>query len=336
MSLYKRKDSPYWWIKLTIPGHAPVQESTRTANKRQAREYEKHREAELWRELKLGDKPRHTWEEAVLRYLEETTEKRDHHGDRQRLAWLHPYLEGHRLDTISRDQIDRIMAQRPELKPASINRYLATIRAILRKAQREWGWLDAIPTLRLREEPKRRVRWITQEEATRLLAELPEHVASMAEFSLATGLRLSNVTGLRWNQIDLGRRIAWIHADQNKSKKDLSVPLNDNATEVLRQQWGQHPEFVFNYAGHPIKRPDILTWQRACQKAGITDFRWHDLRHTWASWHVQAGTSLQTLMELGGWSSYDMVLRYAHLAGEHLQSAAGNIVTIQLRCEKAA
>ena len=93
---------------------------------------------------------------------------------------------------------------------------------------------------------------------------------------------------------------------------------------------------MFTYAGHPIKRPDILTWQRACQKTGITDFRWHDLRHTWASWHVQAGTSLQTLMELGGWSSYDMVLRYAHLAGEHLHSAAGNIVTIQLRCEKAA
>jgi integrase len=77
----------------------------------------------------------------------------------------------------------------------------------LRKAQREWGWLDAIPTLRLREESQRRVRWITQEEASRLLAELPEHVADMAEFSLSTGLRLANVTGLTWNQIDLGRRL---------------------------------------------------------------------------------------------------------------------------------
>ena len=335
MSLYKRHDSPYWWIKLVVPGHASVQESTRTANKRQAREYEKRRETELWRELKLGEKPRHTWEEAVLRYLEETAHKRDHHGDQQRLAWLYPHLEGQRLDTITRDQIDRIMRQRPDLKPASINRYLATIRAILRKAQREWGWLDAIPTLRLREEPQRRVRWITQEEASRLLAELPEHVADMAEFSLSTGLRLANVTGLTWNQIDLGRRLAWIHADQNKSKKDLAVPLNDNAAEVLRRRWGQHPEFVFTYAGHPIKRPDILTWQRACKKAGIADFRWHDLRHTWASWHVQAGTSLQTLMELGGWSSYEMVLRYAHLAGEHLHSAAANVVTIQLRGGKA-
>lgn len=336
MSLYRRKDSPYWWTKITIPGHAPVQESTRTTNKRQAREYERRRETELWRALKLGDKPRHTWENAVLRYLEETAHKRDHRGDKQRLKWLYPHLEGRYLDTITREQIDAIMAQRKELKPSSVNRYLATIRGILRKASREWSWLDAIPTLRMREEPKRRIRWITQDEAARLLRELPPHVANMAEFSLATGLRLANVAGLRWTQIDLGRRTAWIHADQNKSKKDLVVPLNESATDVLRRCWGKHPEFVFTYGGNPIKRPDILTWQRACKKAEITDFRWHDIRHTWASWHVQAGTSLQTLMELGGWSSYEMVLRYAHLAGEHLHSAAANVVTLQLRGEKAA
>jgi integrase len=89
------------------------------------------------------------------------------------------------------------------------------------------------------------------------------------------------------------------------------------------------------------------TWKRVCHLAGITDFRWHDLRHTWASWHVQAGTSLQTLMELGGWASYEMVLRYAHLASAQLHAAAVNIdpepqhstdtkdaeeVTNQLRC----
>ncbi|WP_343032223.1 tyrosine-type recombinase/integrase [Allochromatium palmeri] len=57
----------------------------------------------------------------------------------------------------------------------------------------------------------------------------------------------------------------------------------------------------------------------------MEDFRWHDLRHTWASWHVQGGTSLQDLMAMGGWSSYDLVLRYAHLAPEHLAEAAARI-----------
>jgi|SRR5688572_5874269 len=58
-------------------------------------------------------------------------------------------------------------------------------------------------------------------------------------------------------------------------------------------------------------------WERSPRRAGIEDFLFHDLRHTWASWHVMSGTSLQELMELGGWKSYEMVLRYAHLAPEH-------------------
>ncbi|MBU1192940.1 MAG: tyrosine-type recombinase/integrase [Gammaproteobacteria bacterium] len=67
------------------------------------------------------------------------------------------------------------------------------------------------------------------------------------------------------------------------------------------------------------------SWKRTLKKLGIHDFRFHDLRHTWASWHVMNGTSLQELMELGGWKSYEMVLRYAHLAPEHLADAASRI-----------
>ena len=66
-------------------------------------------------------------------------------------------------------------------------------------------------------------------------------------------------------------------------------------------------------------------WERSLRRAGIEEFRFHDLRHTWASWHVMSGTSLQELMELGGWKSYEMVLRYAHLAPEHLSAAAQRI-----------
>jgi len=66
-------------------------------------------------------------------------------------------------------------------------------------------------------------------------------------------------------------------------------------------------------------------WERSLRRAGIEEFRFHDLRHTWASWHVLSGTSLQELMELGGWKSYEMVLRYAHLAPEHLSAAARRI-----------
>ena len=74
-----------------------------------------------------------------------------------------------------------------------------------------------------------------------------------------------------------------------------------------------------------MARTSTKAWYAALARAGIKDFRWHDLRHTWASWHVQNGTSMQELMELGGWSSFEMVLRYAHLAGEHLKQVADRI-----------
>ncbi|WP_432697096.1 tyrosine-type recombinase/integrase [Marinobacterium sp. YM272] len=74
-----------------------------------------------------------------------------------------------------------------------------------------------------------------------------------------------------------------------------------------------------------MERTSAKAWARALERAGITDFRWHDLRHTWASWHVQRGTSLYELMELGGWSSFDRVLRHAHMAGEHLKAVAGQV-----------
>jgi integrase len=64
------------------------------------------------------------------------------------------------------------------------------------------------------------------------------------------------------------------------------------------------------------------------KRADIQNFRWHDLRHTWASWHIQSGTSLSKLQEMGGWESLDMVLKYAHLAPEHLAEDARNIDTI--------
>ena len=346
MSLYKRKDSQYWWVKITIPGKPPVQRSTGTEDKLAAQEFHDSLKAELWRVSRLGESPTYYWEDAVIRFLAETQHKRDHGGDKMRLKWLHPYLEGTPLQRIDRDMIEHVMQAKQHRKAGTVNRYLATIRTILRKAEREWGWIERSPVIRMRVEPRQRVRWITHEEATNLLAALPSHLALAAEFSLATGLRQANVLGLQWAQIDLERQHAWIHADQAKAKRDLAVPLNNQAMAVVRRCQGLHPDYVFTYRGKPIHGVDNLTWKRACRRAGITDFRWHDLRHTWASWHVQAGTSLQTLMELGGWACYEMVLRYAHLASGQLHAAAANIdqvpdstdtqieeeVTNQLRC----
>lgn len=230
------------------------------------------------------------------------------------------------LDQIDRDLIDRIgEAKRREASRSTANRYLALLRSILRTARDEWEWIERVPRVRLYPEPRKRVRWITREEASRLLCELPPHLADMAAFTLATGLRQSNVSYLRWDQVDMARGVAWIHADQSKSRKAIAVPLNADAMAILRGWRRRHPVYVFTYKGEPVARTTTKAWKNALARAGIEDFRWHDLRHTWASWHVQSGTRLQELQELGGWSSFEMVLRYAHLAADHLKEAACRI-----------
>ncbi|VVC76257.1 Tyrosine recombinase XerC [Aquicella siphonis] len=109
------------------------------------------------------------------------------------------------------------------------------------------------------------------------------------------------------------------------------MPLNDSAVEVIRRQIGKHTEYIFTYKGNRILQCNTQAWKKALKRAGIENFRWHDLRHTWASWHVQNGTSLQELRQLEGWSSYEMVLRYAHLSSDNLKEAASKVsVTISL------
>jgi len=157
-----------------------------------------------------------------------------------------------------------------------------------------------------------------------LINELPVHLKDMVRFSLATGLRESNVTHLQWSQVDMQRRCAWILADQAKAGKAIAVPLNDDAFDVIKAQVGKHDERVFTYKGNVVNDGNTKSFRKALKRACIEDFRWHDLRHTWASWHVQAGTPLHVLKELGGWADISMVLKYAHLSGGHLEKYVEN------------
>ena len=326
MSLNRR--GKVWWVDFYTPSGQRVRASARTQDKVAAQEYHDRLKAACWRLHKLGDKPRRTFDEAVVRWLKETSHKATHEEDKRHLRWLYKYFRGCYLDQITRDQVDRITEIRKGqgVANATVNRTLAVLRAVLRRAMRDWEWIERAPTIRMLPEPKRRVRFISREEAERLLAELPEHLAAMARFSLATGLRKSNVTNLQWSQVDLKRRCAWIHADQAKAGKAIKVPLNSEAMVVLRGQQGKHPVYVFSHRGRaPIRQLNTKAWRNALERAGIEHFRWHDLRHTFASWHVQAGTPLNRLQELGAWESIEMVKRYAHLDASHLAEDAERI-----------
>lgn len=325
MSLYKRKDSSVWWIKLRHAGKV-IQESTGTADKVKAQEYHDKLKAALWDQAKLGAKPRRTWQEAAGRWIEETSDKRTHREDVRKLKWLHPHLGALYLDEIKLDVIDRLKSARlKEGTKSTANRYLALVRSILLRARDEWEWLDKVPKVRLFKEPEGRERALTPEQARQLLEALPSHQRDVVLFALLTGLRQSNVLGLEWSRVDLERHFAWIEGWQSKNRRPIPVPLSEEAVTVLLRQVGKHPERVFTFRGKPINSANTKAWQEARKRAGIEDFRWHDLRHTWATWHRQAGTPTHELQRLGGWKTASMVERYAHHAPDQLAAAPARL-----------
>ena len=181
-----------------------------------------------------------------------------------------------------------------------------------------------MPKIRMLHGEVERDRWLNREDAEKLLAVCPPHLAALVRFALSTGCRAREITGLEWNRVDLARRTAWL--DHTKNGTPRGVPLNMDAVRVLEAEVGKHPLFCFTYKGQPIGWELTNTaWKNALKKAGIENFRFHDLRHTWASWHRQSGTSCDELKDLGGWKSRIMVDRYAKYATEHLTVAAARI-----------
>lgn len=204
--LFQRKD--IWYYKFTIGGKT-VYRTTGTNDKLKAQEIADKAKAAAWGQIKGGEKTKYTWQQAVVRYLQES-DKKSIETDKTMLRWLKKHLDNTLLDEIDKNVIEAIITAKLKegVSKTRVNRVTTVINTILNKAVKEWQWLDSKPHIRKFKEPKIRIRWLTQEEAIRLLAELPPHLAAMAHFTLVTGLREANVTGLEWSQIDMKRRVA--------------------------------------------------------------------------------------------------------------------------------
>jgi len=335
MALYKRGST--WWIDFATPSGERIRRSAQTGDRSEARELHDRLKAECWRVQALGGRPDYTWDDAGYKWLQETSHKRTHADDIAKLAWLQQFLRGRVLATITRDEIAAIgQRKKNEASGATANRYLALVRAILRKAWLEWEWLDRVPKVKLYPEPKRRVRWITPGQASTLLDELPEHQRDITVFALATGLRQGNVIRLEWSHVDLERGTCWVMGDEAKGGEDLHVSLSEVALAVLQRQRGRHERFVFTYRGNPVRQVNTRGWRAALRRVGIKDFRWHDLRHTWASWLIQNGTPLYDLQEMGGWKSPAMVRRYAHLGPPQMKRHAAVVSRLLVDARQVA
>ncbi len=307
-----------YWIMATING-VRIRESLKTSDPKEAQQLYDQRRAEAWRTVVLKEKPKKTWADATARWVKERGHKRSLRDDQDKIRILAPKLGTMLLSAIDRDTIESVLPV--DVSASTRNRYRALIRSILRAAEREWEWLDRTPALRTEKEPRRRVTFLTRAQADVLISSLPEQYRTPVRFALLTGLRKSNVFGLQWDNVNLEKGMVIVHAEEAKAGERILVPLNAQAVGILEALPEPRQGLVF----HCPSRVSPSVWERACKAAGVPGFRFHDLRHTWASWHAMAGTPMSVLQELGGWHSPEMVQRYAHLAPEHLAQAAERI-----------
>lgn len=329
MPLYRQPKSPHWWIRIQVAG-TKVRRSTKTTDRAAAEEFEQSERERLWRLAKLGDRSATPFCEAAARWLTETT-KKTKHKDELLIEWFcsQPELKDSPLSAIDIDVIQELrgmLADEGKAK-STIDRYMACLRAILRKCAFEWRYIENPPKVPMYNVRQGEPDWLTRPQFKKLKSELPPHLALAAEFAVLVGPRMRAQLGLTWSRVDLRRRRAWFPGASMKGGHALGVPLSEAACRVLRKLKTLNPDgdHVFQWNGQPIDDCNTLAFQKAVERSGVPKINWHGLRHTFASWAVQNGVSLHELMLLGGWKSYSMVLRYAHLAPDHLSEAAEKV-----------
>lgn len=330
MAIYLRGKT--WWYSFGVNGKT-YRGSCYTQDEKQAQEYHDLERAKAWRGEILDDKERRTVAAAFERFLIDNKGKASARDD-ERYAefWKAKFgaIGVVYLDQIDPETIRQIRdaevgrpGRRGPVKPATVDRHLSFLRTVVRAAANKWSWIKHAPYVELFNEEEARERYLEPHEIQALVQALPAPFNDMAVFAVSTGLRQGNVFGLKWSEVNLVTRTARFPWMVMKNRKAFSIALNETAVAMIRKQIGRSTEYVFaKDDGTPYEWLPSKMWAKALLEAGLTDVRWHDLRHTWASLLRQAGVGLDDLQEMGGWQSPVMVKRYAHINVDHLRPFA--------------
>lgn len=224
-----------------------------------------------------------------------------------------------------RDKLKQGITTRGTIRsPATVNRYLAALSQVFTIAIREWGWVEDNPLRKISKmkEPRSRVRFLSDEERTRLLKACQESDSKLlyiiVVLALSTGARKMEIIGLKWQDVDLNRGVITLHETKNGERRLL--PLVGYASSLIKKyakirQLNCDYVFPSNNLKNPI---DIRTpFETALKRAEITDFRYHDFRHSAASYLIMNGASLAEVAEILGHKTLQMVKRYAHMSDAH-------------------
>lgn len=321
-------------VRVRLKGH-PTQTAT-FARLTDARRWAQQTEAAIreGRHFKTTEANRRTLTDLVDRYLREVMPgKKSARGQGIQLCWWRAELGHHVLADITpallAEYRDRLAAGiTPKRQPRSgstVNRYLAALSHAFTIATNEWLWLEDNPLRRVRKlkEPRGRVRFLSDEERCRLLAACKASGNSdlypAVVLALSTGARQQEIMSLRWPDIDLTRGMIVVQESKNGERRAL--PLVAHAAELIRERGRVrrlNTDLVFPSARHPQQPIELRTpWQAALKQADIKDFKWHDLRHSAASYLAMNGATLAEIAAVLGHRTLAMVKRYAHLSEAH-------------------
>lgn len=327
MGLYRQKGSPFWWYSFSFEGRR-VFASTGVTDYKAARQiYTIKRNEHTLRKVR-DELPPIKLRELLARYLEDYSKvnKVSHSTDLFRAKTLGDFIGDKLASDVTPHDLERYKAHRRQslhggepISVATINRELGLLKAVFNKGV-EWSLVKENPVKRIRffsEKDRARTRYLSAEEKGRLLAAASPELRRILVVALKTGCRYSEILGLRWADIDSVSNTLMLR--KTKTKTIRHIPLHPDVVEALNSL-PRRGEYVF--ADENGERPNRSSWVRsqfegAVRHAGIKDFHFHDLRHTFASELVMKGVDLKTVSELLGHSTTRLTERYAHLSPAH-------------------
>lgn len=321
MRLYKRKDSSSWWVSWTDQNGKRFRRSSGTADRKLAEALAASWIKEDFLENHFGKKPEIAFSEVLLRYAKGLKRKNpDQFMDknRYRIKFLADRFRDCNVSDLTYRTIQEFVDERLEsVSSGTVLKDVAYIKAAINKARRE-ELTDFVPNFPRIKPSQPRNRWLTYEEEDRLVKAAAPHLKPIIRFAVDTGGRRSELLRLDWRYVDMAnRRVTFV---KTKNGEDRTVRLCERACETLAALGPKDTGPVFTYGGKALTGFKS-SFDRAREKAGIEDFRFHDLRHTFASRLVQGGVPLYNVMHLTGHKSLEMVQRYAHLAPEYQEAA---------------
>ena len=305
MSVKQRRDSGAWEVTVCLPGQPTVRKSNRNWSKRDAQRVEL--------ELLQGGPKAGTGQlldDAIDKWrTEHATFLRSKDRLLEHASALQKHTGGLTFEDLP-DVISRIKKALANRKPATINRRLAILRQIQNLAVSEWGWLDRpVAKVKLLREDNERHYYLTRAQVEALAFACPsKEVGQLIVFSAFTGLRKSEMFRVRAEHVVNGSLLL---DARTKNGRPRTVPLHPRAKAIAEKM-------PFDGVTPKILRD---AWDDARAALKLKHIHWHDLRHTYASWLVQAGVSLLEVKELMGHSTIKMTERYAHLAPSNLTGA---------------